>query len=782
MKFYILFVIPVGLTFLLPINHTFGQSFPNQFSIDGNVVNEQTAENLPFVQVALFKSNADQPVSFTETDDGGKFSLRAKAGDYVLRLYLLGHESKEVAISLSGNTSLGKIEILEENQNLEEVVVTTSKFPIRADVEGLTINPSQNLSNLGGTLLDILRNTPSVNVSDDGSISLRGSSGTNILINGRNSSLTQNLDQIPASAIEQIKIINNPNARYDAEAEAGVIDIILKKGEDLGTHASAELTYGTRGRMNTGVDINHRTLRSNVYGGYNFRRWRDVGVRRTTREIFEDGERLQQKTNGVGENLGHNFNFGADYYFGRNIISYEGVFQSSDDSQINTLFADLRRVQDNSQVLQYVRRNNETEADDGLDNAVIYERTFDDPKKQLRFSASHSYTNQFKTQRIDIYRNATEALPENLNGQELAFIDEKRNISVLQGDYVVPLADEGTFETGVKSNFRKFDNDYLYSRFQETSQDFVEDPAISNRFIYKDQIHAGYLIYANSFNKFDLSAGVRGEYTLADTYLENTNKSNKQEYFNLFPSFQGLYKYSDAHNFKVTYSRRIDRPTAWRLNPFPDITDSLSVRRGNPNLHPEMIHSLEAGHLANFEKSSLTSNLFYRHVSGQLDFVTIVENGISYSQPSNLNTAESYGVEFIGLTEILSWWDLSGSVTAFRIKVDGSNIGEEFVNDGLAWNSKLTSDFSLPYGVRMQWVGNYESAEIEAQGRDLPQYYMDISFQRSFFERKASLSVSIRDIFDTRRFAGNALTNTFSQDFYSKRETRIILVSARYQF
>lgn len=602
------------------------------------------------------------------------------------------------------------------------------------------------------------------------------------LFNGRNSSLTQNLDQIPASAIEQIKIINNPNARYDAEAEAGVIDIVLKKGEDLGTHASSELAYGTRGRMNTGVNINHRTIKYNVYGGYNLRRWRDVGVRRTTREIFEDGEKLQQETNSIGENRGHNFNFGGDYYFGRNIISYEGVFQTSDDSQINTLFADLRRVSDNSQVLKYVRRNDETEADDGLDNAIIYERTFKDPKKQLRFSASHSYRSQFKTQNIDIFRNATEALPENLNGQERAFTDEKRYISVLQGDYLVPIANGGTFETGVKSNIRNFDNDYRYSRFQETSQDFEEDSAISNRFVYKDQIHAGYLIYAKSFNKVDFSAGVRGEYTLVDTYLENTQESNKQRYFNFFPSFQGLYKFSDTQDFKVTYSRRIDRPTAWRLNPFPDITDSLSVRRGNPNLQPEMIHSLEVGHMANFEKSSLTTNAFYRHVSGQLDFVTIVEDGISYSQPSNLNTAESYGVEFIGLTEILPWWNLSGSVTAFRIRVDGSNVGEEFVNDGFAWNSKLTSDFSLPYGVRMQWVGNYVSAEIEAQGRDLSQYYMDVSFQRNFFERKGSLSVSVRDIFDTRRFAGSALTNTFSQDFYRKSETRIILLSARYQF
>nr|MBI1230395.1 TonB-dependent receptor [Cytophagales bacterium] len=770
------------LFLIVPIVSGFAQRNSRQFEVSGTVTNKLTGEKLPFVQVALFEPNKDQPVVFSDTDEAGRFALSSPSGDYLLRFFLIGYESKEVQLPLFANSSLGTIEIIEENQNLEEVIVTSTKFPMRADVEGLTINPDQNLSNLGGSLLDILRNTPSVNVGDDGSITLRGSSGTNILINGRNSSLTQNLDQIPASAVAQIKIINNPNARYDAEAEAGVINIVLKKGQDLGTHASSELTYGTRGRMNTGLNLNHRTLRYNMYGGYNFRRWRDIGVRRTTREIFEDGEKLQQETNSIGENTGHNVNFGGDYYFGRNIISYEGVFQTSDDSQLNTLFADLRRVSDDSQVLKYVRRNDETEADDGLDNAVIYERTFDNPKKQLRFSASHSYRNQFKTQNIDIYRNATEALPENLNGQERAFTDEKRYISVFQGDYVVPLENGGTFETGLKSNIRKFDNDYLYSRFQETSQDFVEDPAVSNRFIYKDQIHAAYLIYAKSFNKVDLSAGVRGEYTLVDTYLENTQESNQQEYVNFFPSFQGLYNFSPTQSFKVTYSRRIDRPTAWRLNPFPDITDSLSVRRGNPNLQPEMIHSLEVGHMANYEKGSLTSNLFYRHVAGQLDFVTIVENGISYSQPANLNTSESYGAEFIGLLEVLPWWNVSGSATAFRIKVDGSNVGEEFVNDGFAWNSKLTSDFSLPYGVRMQFVGNYESAEIEAQGRDLSQYYMDISFQRSFFERKGSLSVSIRDVFDTRRFAGSALTNTFSQEFYSKRETRILLVSARYQF
>ncbi|OYX11783.1 MAG: TonB-dependent receptor, partial [Algoriphagus sp. 32-45-6] len=299
---------------------------------------------------------------------------------------------------------------------------------------------------------------------------------------------------------------------------------------------------------------------------------------------------------------------------------------------------------------------------------------------------------------------------------------------------------------------------------------------------YEDQIHAGYVVFSQTKPKFEYGLGLRGEYTIVDTYLANTDEANRQDYFNLFPSVQGLYNLNDKHSLKFTYSRRIDRPTAWRLNPFPDITDSLNVRRGNPNLQPELINSFEFGHLANFEKASLTTNLFYRKVNGQLDFITIVEDGISYSQPDNLLSAQSYGVEWIGTGEVNEWYSLNGSVTVFRITVDGSNISEEFTNSGFSWNAKVTQDFKLPFGFNFQLAANYDSPEVEAQGRDLSQYFIDGTIQKSFLEDRANFSLSVRDIFDTQRFAGNALTNRFSQEFYSKQETRIILLSARYNF
>ncbi|UZD23217.1 TonB-dependent receptor domain-containing protein [Algoriphagus halophytocola] len=755
------------------------------YQVTGSLKDGERNEALAFVQVALFESpESVDPIAFTDTDDQGRFSLQADRGTYVLKAFFLGYEDLVVeGVKVEGKVSLGEMEMVNEAENLEEVVVQTSKMPVRASLEGITITPENNLANAGGTLLDVLRNTPSISVSEDGSISLRGSSGTNILINGRNSSLTQNLDQLPASAVEEIKVINNPNARYDAAAEGGVIDIILKKGQDLGTHGGVEATYGTRGRSNVGGRINHRTGAINVFAGYNFRNWKGVSERSSVREIFEDNERLEQTTIGSDRDKGHNLNLGADYYFGDNVLSYEGVYQHGHNFQTNTLYSELSTLDssDPEDDYDYVRRNNEDEIDEGLDNALIFEHSFDDEGNLLRITASHSYRNQYKTQRIDIFGNTLDPNPDNLTGQEKAFTDEVRNITVLQADYIKPL-ESGQFEAGLKSNIRKFDNDYQYLRFEETSGTFVEDPAVSNQFIYQDQIHAGYAIFASKKEKFEYGLGLRGEYTRVDTYLKNTDEENEQRYFNLFPSVQGMYNLDDNHSLKFTYSRRIDRPTAWRLNPFPDITDSLNIRRGNPDLEPEMINSFEVGHLANFDKSSFTTNFFYRQVNGQLDFITIVEDGISYSQPANLLSSQSYGVEFIGVSEINEWYSLNGGVTLFGISVDGSNIGEDFTNSGFSWNAKLTQDFKLPYGFNFQLVGNYESPEIEAQGKDLARYSMDGSIQKSFLGEKASILLSVRDIFNTDRFAGETRTSTFSQDFRAKRETRIILLTARYNF
>jgi len=298
--------------------------------------------------------------------------------------------------------------------------------------------------------------------------------------------------------------------------------------------------------------------------------------------------------------------------------------------------------------------------------------------------------------------------------------------------------------------------------------------------LYEDQIHALYAIYSRSFDAFDLSVGSRLEQTFVDTKLYNTGEENQQQYLNLFPSMQALYRLDDLNSVKLTYSRRIDRPNGWRLNPFPDIADSLNIRLGNPNLQPEFIHSVELGHMLSLNKADITSNLFFRHVDGQVDYIVRVEDGISFRQPTNLNTSMTYGFELIGTAQLTNWWSFNGSYTFFRTEVDGTNLGADFTNAGYSWNAKVTTDVNLPFGIDFQLTGNYTAPEIEAQGRDLARYYIDLSLQRSFLEEKANVSLSFRDIFDTRNFAGENFGQDFEQTFEYKRESRIFLVTFGY--
>lgn len=660
--------------------------------VTGKVVEEGSGETVPFAQIALYKTGSETPERGTVTEDDGIFVLQAEKGKYDLEITFVGYENKRIENVRVRNKDkdLGTIRLASEAQRLKEVVVESEVIeeephrPFTTNMEGMQINPEETIANTGGTLLDVLRNTPSITVSEDGSISLRGSGGTNILIDGRNSALASDPEQIPASAIESIQVINNPNSKYDAQSAGGIINIKLKQGEDMGTNGGAELTLGNRWRMNHSLRGNHRTTRYNVYGGYSFRHWPRVGTRTTTRETFENNELLEQSQNSDNRDTEHTFNYGGDYYFGKNIISYEGSLNTEKETDVDNSRAQVTNTRTNERLLQYFRRNNETEENLTLDNALIYERTFDNPDREFRAIVSHSFRDQLENQEIDVYNNQISPAGEQPDRRERSVTEELRQTAILQADYVHPL-NNGQLEAGYKTILRSFDNVFVYEILDEADQNWIDQQDISNRFLYEDQVYATYLIYSNNFNKFDLSVGTRLEQTFVQSRLYNTNEENKQQYLNLFPSVQAMYNLSDENAFKITYSRRIDRPNAWRLNPFPDVTDSLNIRQGNPNLQPEYIHSLEAGHMLLLKNFDLTTNLFYRHVDGQLDFIVRVEDGISYFRPENLNTAVTYGFELINSTQIFPWWSFNASYSLFRSEVDGTNLGAGFENEGISW-------------------------------------------------------------------------------------------------
>ena len=760
------------------------QQDASRHEISGQVKDKEGTP-VPFAQIALYKPGEDAPLMGTVSEEDGSFVLEAPEGVYELAVVFVGYEEERLDRLRVRNKDkdLGTITLAPEATQLEEVVVEAEEIvqPVSAGLEGITINPEQTIANTGGTLLDVLRNTPSIRVGEDGGVSIRGSSGTNILIDGRNSALASDLEQIPASAIESINIVTNPNARYDAQAAGGVINIQLKKGEEMGTKGAAEVTLGNRLRLNTALRMNRRTTRYNIYGGYSFRRWPRRGSGTTFRETFDNNQLLEQYQNSERNDVEHTFNYGADYYFGRNILSYEGALNAETESDSENSRVRVRDLASDEIILQYFRQNTEGEENYTMDNALIYERTFDNPDREFRALLSHSFRDQLEDQDINVFNNQFQAAERAPDRQERAINDELRQTAILQTDYVHPF-EEGKVEAGYKATIRSMDNDYRYEILDEGENRWINQQDISNRFMYDDQVHALYMIYSRSFGRLDVAAGSRLEQTFVKSRLQNTGEVNDQDYLNLFPSLQTLYKLNEEHALKFTYSRRIDRPNSWHLNPFPDVSDSLNVRRGNPNLQPEYIHSLEMGHMATWRAVDLTTNMFFRRVDGQLDYIVRIEDGISYWQPDNLLSSMTYGFEVINSSRIFPWWNLNASYSLFRTEVDGRNIGSEFTNAGISWYAKLTTDFTLPQDLLFQLTGNYEAPEIEAQGRDLARYYLDASLNRDFFDDKVSVSLTLRDVFNTRRFAGESFSNEFAQTFERKRESRIFLLNVRYSF
>ncbi|MBK6263482.1 TonB-dependent receptor [Marivirga sp. S37H4] len=761
------------------------QAFTQSFTVKGTVISEESEKPLPYAQVAFYPSGSDDISAGSTTDGQGEFSVQLAPGKYRFMVSFVGYEdfTRDIEVA-SEDANLGKIAISKNVEVMEEVTVEGDEVvrkPILTTMEGMEIRPDQTIANIGGTLLDILRNTPSVNVSDDGAVSLRGSGSTNVLIDGRNSALATDLEQIPASAIEKVQIINNPNARYDAESDGGVINIILKQGEDLGTKARAEVTTGTRWRTNANFNVSRKTEIFSIYGGYSYRNWPRVGRGETVRETYDNMERLKQFTADERHDKEHTVNYGTDYYWGQNKISFEGVFNTEKENDLEAISTTLTDMQTSENLLSYVRNNNESENNYTTDNALIYERSFDDKEQSLRALTSVSIRGQEEDQAIDVYNNAL--IPENRNPDRLerSHTNEFRNTSIVQIDYVQPLS-IGKIETGYKSTFRNFLNDYTYEIYDEELEDFRNQDSISNQFDYSDQIHALYGIFSGEVGEFNYALGVRAEQTFVRSELINTNEVNTQQYLDFFPSVQADYALNEENTLKATYSRRIDRPNAWMLNPFPDFADSLNVRIGDPNLQPEYINSFELGHMLDLGRFNLTSNAFYRRIDGQVDWIVRVLDGISYRGPQNLNVSNLYGVELINTTEITDWWVVNASYSIFEVQVDGTNLDNSFTNRGLSWYAKLTTDVSLPWGINLQLTGNYFAPEIEAQGRDLARYYLDASLQKHFWDKQLSLSASFRDVFDTRNFAGENYGPDFFQSFEWKRETQILLLTASYTF
>lgn len=766
--------------FLLSSATTFAQK-----SIKGRVVD---SENNPieWANVLIFsEKDTLKLLQGTVTDSLGNFGFKQiDAGNYWLKIQIVGFRKTAFWVQKHDlqDLLLNTIVLEKDSRLLDAVEVIGQKEVIQKNNNGFTINAAATLSQQGGTAVDLLRNSPAVFVDAEGSVILRGKAPL-ILINGRNSKLT-NPANIPASSIEKIEIITNPSAEYDAEAENGIINIILKKGTQQGLNGAFALGTGrgAKGRFNSSALLNYKQGNWNIGLAY------DNRIAQRTRSLtgdrvnfnFPEKYFLTQRRQDDRTEESHNLRFNLDFERNRNRLNFEVIHSIEKDSNYETLFSTFETkngdfVSKNRRFSEEISSGNVTEL------ALNFERKLskDNQKLTLNLTSSLNYgTEKTAINTQSLTSGGSETGSPFL--QKTAFID-KSQVSNLRIDYQQKIG-KGLWQTGYKGILRLFSDDFKQEN--QINGEFRSVGIRTGILEFDEQIHALYTQYKLPLSvKWDLEAGLRAEQTLNNGTVKSLNIQFSNRYANLFPSLNIGYKLSDNQNIRFLYAQRINRPRLGQLDPFTDITDSLTQRSGNPKLQPEITDNVELAYAADFSKAAWIAKLFYRNGKNTiLPFTVLRPDGVLFTQPENVGTTKTIGLESIFSYTPVSFWQGNMSFSLFHQAINAGNIQAEALNEVLSWNVKWLNDFNLWKNTKWQVIGVYNSPTATVQGVRVAVYNVDFAFQQKLWNDKGRIGIIVTDIFNTQVNGSTWETREFTFKRVSKIDTRAVLVTFAYTF
>jgi len=722
--------------------------------ISGKLVDENDAA-IPFANVVVYNVADSSIVKGGTTDMEGRFRIPLSNGTYHVLFSFLSYENQSKSnIEINGRPQmLGRIIMSPDSKVLDEVEISAARSQMELKLDKRVFNIEKNLANAGANAAEILDNLPSVQVDVEGNVSLRGSQNVRILVDGKPSTLTGTstadvLRQFQGNMIDRVEVITNPSARYDAEGEVGIINIVLKKEKRNGFNGSVEAVAGYPENYRASFNLNYRSKKTNFFTSYGGAYRRSPGFG-DTYQTFDNGDTSYIYTSESERERGgisQNFRLGADYYINpRNTLTLSGFY--SYDDELNLASIEYRDLYSNSELYRLVVRDDEEEeTGQNLEGSISYVRKYEKEDQKLTADVQLSVSDDLEESDI----TETNSLSSYTLMQQTSNREANQTI-LAQTDYTHPVGDNGLFETGIRTTLRTIRNEYYVLQSDSATGDFQILERFNNDFIYDENIYAAYLMFGNEVGAFSYQLGLRGEYTDIATELRLTNESNSWEYFNLFPSAHFTYELQSKDNFQISYSRRINRPRYRFLMPFQTFSDPRNLWRGNPDLQPEFTDSYELGYLKYFPKGSLFSSIYYRYRTDVIARITVADDqGFTERKPVNLATENNFGFEFTASYDFSKKFNLNASVNIFRSIIDGEYQGTVLENDVVTMNSNLMAKMEVLPKVDFQVNARYSAPQRTPQGRRKSIYSIDLSMAKDIMGGKGTLVASVRDVLNSR--------------------------------
>ncbi len=772
-------------------------------SVAGRVVDDLNGGGLPSATIAVWRfpqpgSEADTTL-FTGgiTDAAGAFRIEGvPPGSYRVVVSFVGYTSATVEPVIVGppesDVDLGTIRLAEDALRLDAVEVTGARERMEVQIDRTVYRITDDAAVVGGSAIDALETIPSVDVDVDGNVSLRGVSNVAILVNGRPTPVTRDflaayLRSLPAGAVDRIEVMPNPSARYEPDGMGGIINIVLTQNTDLGLGGAITVGGDSQGGYNGTALVTYGRGPLTLAGSVGLRQgYRDSdGSRYRINRYADPLTFLDQASFDEDDDFSQSLSLNADLALtARTTLTAStqlGLQNETEDERTTYLELDA----DQAPGLAFDRLGVQTEDGWNADVRLGFRHDFagdggrsegggppegerggggwhgrDRDESRSGGLGAHTLAIEarFDASNEDQAGALTEQLLQNgdvLERQQTTDASTRRE-GALQVDYARPLAGFRV-EVGYKGDFERREAHFASETLDPATGVFVQDVELASAFDYEEQIHAGYLQLARSLGDLGVQIGLRAETAQTTFSLQETADAFDNDYTSFFPSAFLSYKIGEATTLKASYSRRINRPRTYFLDPTPSVDDPLNIRQGNPFLSPEYVDAVELGLIQFTPFGSLTLTPYYRRTTDVIRRIQQIRaDGVTVSTFENLDTSSSWGAELITSYDGSGILDgLRGyvSLEGFRVVTDGSSVDADLESDAFGWGSRVNATYELErFGLDLQANLRYRAPMDTEQGRVGARTFVDLALRKSLLDDRASLALRARDPFGLAGF------------------------------
>ncbi len=767
-------------------------AFTQTANISG-AVKDSDGKYLEFANVLLLSAKDSSLVRGAISEENGAYVFEnISMGEYLIETSLVGFGNGQSSlINFDGKTDFSVNEIqLENGIEIDEITVVGKKPFVELRADKMIVNVANSSVNVGNSALEVLAKSPGVTIDNNNNISLRGKQGVLVTINGKNQYLSGDeisrlLETMPSSNIETIEIITNPSAKYDAEGNSGIINIVLKKNENLGTNGNISTTL--RQGINTShfhnIGLNNRSEKLNIYGNAEYYDWgwsQDLGLLRNINylegvTVFDQNSEMREVGNGYNVKLGMDWSLAENSTLGFLVKRNEGGEQNYNDN-ITTITGD--------NMPEFERLVVDADGDeDYMSNTYNVNFTQKLSEKGMKLTLDADYSDYLNEQDF-VYGNFFR------DNNDIAVLDpyflrnnQKIDIDIFAttADLEIPISETVNIETGLKLSLVSTESN---TKFESLNMDdvWVLEPLRTNDFIYNEDVYAGYVNGSFSFLNIMFQAGLRLEHTESKGVSMTTGSDVPRSYTNIFPSLSMSKQFGERHNVSLSFSRRLERPNYKKLNPFVDYLDQYTFQKGNPFLNPQYSNSIGLNY-------ALGNSLFiaanYSHTTDAISDILEQNSATNttFQTNDNLDNTHSASLTISAPKVWAEWWTSCLNATGFyndfvSVLNDGSNLDNKSFGAQVSFNNEI----QLPAGINMEVSGSYQSKLVYGQLTIEPQGRLDFGFSKRLFDGKGNIKLSASDVLLTSNSKVYIDQNDVNLFVNQVNDTRRVSLNFTYNF